>query len=662
MQNTSQQRKERKQKQQQKIKKQITAQPAQPINNIVPAAGTKTAPPSAADSAQNTFTKNSDYFLIGGIVLFVLIVILQKVFSRTRTGSGNGDQHGTASWAKYGDMKELVTDYQAGQIEVAKVKDFGIFPRLVTLPPPLALRHVLIAAPTGVGKSRSYFLPNVYNAGATSFIATDPKSELWELTAFNQTRPIRFAPAEPDNSAPFNFITYCPDVEGAENCAEAIVHSKGQGKSDFAHWTNAEEKILTAVFLYVAHSDAPTPLHAYKLLSSGIQTVCDTLLSSTNADVVDLATSYADEDAKFQGSILSGLTGKLKFLQNPAIKRFTSSSAEQFDFTQLRERPTQLFWCMAEADVDKLQPLTAIFFAVAMRQLVEAESRKIPVNLFFDEFANIGKIKNFENKISIFRGQGIALSAALQSISQLETVYGATAAATILENFTTLLILDSLKAKTAEEFSKALGEYTYTEETESKSKSGGLFSKKVSDSSSIKHHARRLMTADEVRRLHKKKIIILTGNLKPIMAKRLFFKNPPAEKLAIKVKTLRCPAELIPLPHYERTELKAKGKEAKTETKPAAATLAKKIEAGMNASPEQVAALLQRKPQPKQEAKPAAVEAETETVVKARNGKVFQRVEKLEKPEFSVDDLYDEEPEIEVLDYDSIHAEIEEAA
>jgi type IV secretion system protein VirD4 len=660
MQNTSQQqRKKQKQKPQQKNKKAITGEASQPKQVIMPApppVRTTTAP-SGIDAVQNSFTKNSDYFLIGGFLLFVLIVILQKVFSKSRTGSGNGDQHGTASWAKYGDMKELVTDYQAGQIEVAKVKDFGIFPRLVTLPPPLALRHVLIAAPTGVGKSRSYFLPNVYNAGATSFIATDPKSELWELTAFNQVRPIRFAPAEPDESASFNFITYCKDVEGAENCAEAIVHSKGQGKGDFAHWTNTEVKILIAVFLYVAHSDAPTPLHAYKLIAAGIQTLCDTLLSSTNADVVELATSYADEDPKFQGSILSGLTGKLKFLQNPKIQRFTSSSAEQFDFTQLRDRPTQLFWCMAEADVDKLQPLTAIFFAVAMRQLVEAESRKIPVNLFFDEFANIGKIKNFENKISIFRGQGIALSAALQSISQLETTYGPTAAATILENFTTMLILDSLKAKTAEEFSKALGEYTYTEETESKSKSGGLLNKKVSDSSSIKHHARRLMTADEVRRLHKKKIIILTGNLKPIMATRLFFKNPPAEKLAIKVKTLRCPAELIPLPHYERTELKAKGKGKEQENTPA--TLAACIVASTGARAERVDAMLQGKPQPKPAAKPT-VEAEQQTVIKAKSGKLIYKVEPLVEPDFTVEDLH--ESEMEVPDYDSIHAEIEKAA
>ncbi|KAF0248035.1 MAG: hypothetical protein FD167_2564 [bacterium] len=40
-------------------------------------------------------------------------------------------------------------------------------------------------------------------------ICTDPKSELWEKTSGVQKNPIRFAPTDPDNSAPFNFVPIC---------------------------------------------------------------------------------------------------------------------------------------------------------------------------------------------------------------------------------------------------------------------------------------------------------------------------------------------------------------------------------------------------------------------------------------------------------------------
>jgi hypothetical protein len=59
---------------------------------------------------------------------------------------------------------------------------------------------------------------------------------------------------------------------------------------------------------------------------------------------------------------------------------------------------------------------------------------------------------------------------------------------------------------------------------------------------------------------------------------------------------------------------------------------------------------------PKQLPKP---EVEAQTVIRTRSGKVIPRVEQLVEPSFSVDDLYDSEPEIEVPDYESIHEELE---
>ncbi len=522
-----------------------------------------TNPPNSRAAAERSAAPNAsgigfDFLIIVFAAVFLAFVVLKR-FKTAKTGNTGGDQHGTAGFAGLDEFAHFTTELLAGELKIGKVKDLGIFTRLVKLPKPNALQHTLIAAPTGVGKSRSFFLPNCYAAGRSSFIVTDPKGEIFDLTAFKQRNPVRFAPADPDNSAGFNFLLYCKDVDGAESCAEALVSANGSGTGD-SFWELTEQMVLTALFLHIAHTDVPTPAHAYELLQSGAETICQEIENSNTDAARLLLGDFVNLDQKGRGFILTALSAKLRFLANPQIRRFTGGSLDAFDFGRLKDKPTQVYWCLEEDDVAKLQGLTAVFFATAMRQMVKNKSRKVHVNLFFDEFANIGKIKNFQKKIAILRGQGIALSAGLQSVAQLEEVYGPAPAKTILENFVNVLILDSLKQETAEAFSKALGEYTYAEETESVSSGGGgILSSKATKSRSHKTHTRRLMTADEIRRLSKKKTILLSGNLRPILVERPMFATKPEEEKKAAAASLAkfkrtnqpCGRE-IPAPRYSR--------------------------------------------------------------------------------------------------------------
>jgi type IV secretion system protein VirD4 len=437
------------------------------------------------------------------------------------------DHHGTAGFAHVHEIKKLTTQFKAGDIKVGQVKDLVVLKQLVNLPKELALKHTLIVGPTGAGKSRSFFLPNCHDAGNSSFVATDPKSELWEETAYNNIKPIRFAPTDPDNSAPFNFVAYCKDIDYAESIAGAIVNAAAvTGDSKF--WAEAEEGLVTGLLLHIAHSEMPTAAHLHNLVTSGVEAVSKALEESEIKATRALSMSFVEAPDPNKKSIIQGLSGKLSWMNNPKVRRFTSSDTNAFNFGQLREKPYQVYWCLEQDDVVKLQTLSTIFFSCIITQLLKQKKGKVPVNLFFDEFANIGKIKNFENHITLLRGQGIAVNAGLQDISQLETTYSHAPATTILNNFNNKLLLAGMQGKTVEIFAGQLGNYTHVSNTESFSESGGFFNKKVTKSTGVDKHARPLMTPDELRRLGDEEIILISTNLRPVRMKRLFFTRPKA--------------------------------------------------------------------------------------------------------------------------------------
>ncbi len=147
----------------------------------------------------------------------------------------------------------------------------------------------------------------------------------------------------------------------------------------------------------------------------------------------------------------------------------------------------------------------------------------MPVCLFLDEAANIGKISDLETEIAVLRGRDISVVLGLQSYSQLEAIYGREKSQVILDNCTTKIILSGTDAETAERISKMLGERTLVEERTSYSQSDNGSSTNTSTAKS----ARRLMFANEVREIDRNEQLIISGNRKPIYHARFHYQGEP---------------------------------------------------------------------------------------------------------------------------------------
>ena len=157
----------------------------------------------------------------------------------------------------------------------------------------------------------------------------------------------------------------------------------------------------------------------------------------------------------------------------------------------------------------------------------------VPTYFILDEFANIGRIPDFDKKISTSRSRKISFSVILQNLDQLEAVYEKSHE-TIIGNCDTHLFLGSNSQKTVEYFSKALGEKTITRDNISVNKDRTDWKQGKSESDQIM--ARALMTPDELRRMDVDECIIYEKGLKPIKAHKYYYFKYPEGKLVSKYK------------------------------------------------------------------------------------------------------------------------------
>ena len=393
----------------------------------------------------------------------------------------------------------------------------------VALPRAEALRHGLILGGSGTGKSRAFFLPNAFQARGVSLVLTDPKSELWRMTSGTRERARRYAPADPDGSSCFNWIPLCADARLAEICARALVESGNTGGTEQA-WLDCEAALLSGTFAHASTLAEPTPLSAYRLITrQPVESLIETLLASSSEAAREQGMVFSGTSERMRGSILPVVAARLQFLRDRNVARFTSATLDPPDFAALRREPTALYWCLREADIARLRPLTALFFSLLLESLASGgeDGEGVPVTMLLDEWGNAGTVPNFATTISLARGRGVSLWLGLQSLSQLDARYGKEDARIIVANCGTKIALSGLDLESAELVSRSLGEATV--EGRSSSRHGTI---SPTYGATESEHGRRLLTPDEVRRIPEDRAIVLVGNRRPLMLPKLWHDAP----------------------------------------------------------------------------------------------------------------------------------------
>lgn len=375
-----------------------------------------------------------------------------------------------------------------------------------------------------------------------SYIFTDPKGELYDKTAgFLRSNGYNIKVlnlVKPQNSDGYNPLMHIASELDIDVIANTIVKGQSDGGKSDPYWDDMAEMLLKALIYYLI---ATRPEEEQNLAScaelvraannNGGSNLLTELISQLPYDHPSRMYYKSIEIApdKTYSSILSSLQSKLGKFDSKEIAELTST--DTIDFEQIANEKTAVYVISSDTHT-AYDFLLTIFFSQMIQQLYNyadenGGSLKVPAYFILDEFANIGKIPDFDKKISTSRSRKISFSVILQNIDQLEAVYEKSYE-TIMGNCDTHVFLGSNSFKTVEYFSKALGEKTIERDSisVSRDKQNWKTGKSVSD----QVMARALMTPDELRRLDNDLCIIFEKGIKPVKANKFYYFRHAMEK------------------------------------------------------------------------------------------------------------------------------------
>ena len=331
--------------------------------------------------------------------------------------------------------------------------------------------HDLIIGPTGGGKTRSYVLPNLLSS-AESFVVTDTKGSLRRQVGGSlERRGFRVLELDftnvlhsPWGYNPLRYIRWdsereCWNEQDIITVAAALVPVTSRTDP---FWDLSARNFAEALIGYTLDNlpqEEHTLVSVAKLFSEAETGVLDELMREYCTICPDSFAAMRWKSLqggrkadKTYSSILAILSQKLSNYSFGGVRQlFTNKN--QIDFAAISQEPTAVFVHVSDCDFS-LQNLMSLFYTQALQSLItEADSRpdnrlQIPVRLYLDDFANL-IIPDMDKTISVIRSREISVSIVLQSITQLEGLYGHDKAMTIIDNCDHLLYLGGQSVETA---------------------------------------------------------------------------------------------------------------------------------------------------------------------------------------------------------------------
>lgn len=407
--------------------------------------------------------------------------------------------------------------------------------------------NVLIVGGAGTGKSRFYIKPNVLQMNA-SFIITDPSGEmiasLGNVLVKNGYKIKIFNISNKRYSNTYNPLKYIRNAEDVNILITCLIDNttKGEGAGENQFFVDAEKLLYSACIFYLVDF---CPDESKKNFAGVMDMIISSNVDERNADSKSdldklfdklpkssLASKYYRAFKQAAGktlkSIIISCVTRLQPFLIPQIQNLTKT--DELELDKIGNERTALFIITPQADRTYSFLASILYSQLFMTLYDVAEKRKasigderlpIPVRCMMDEFANIGTVPAFDEKLATMRKYNISATVVLQNISQIEAMYQEKYR-TIIGNCTTNIFLGSSEKEVLEYYSALLGDETIRTKSTSNSNGG-----KSGSSISYSNTSRTVLKPDELGRLDPKKCITFTQNLRPVLDDKYKYEQHP---------------------------------------------------------------------------------------------------------------------------------------
>lgn len=425
--------------------------------------------------------------------------------------------------------------------------------------------HTITFGATRSGKSRTLVIQSIclQALAGVDIVSSDPKGELYQYT-FPYLQRLGYITYSLDFKTParsthYNFLYFIilalekNDISKAIQCCwdfvDGLVQEATKGEP---LWTNGEKALMAAGVMQVVYDNSlmglrlQYPNHTTEQLTELYYTThrhfqnCTNLfnyiskMASTNKptgrllleDIIDvlpdshpskLIMAIAESaPSKMRGSFITSALTTLRLFTDPNIAAITADTDDGF-----LDLPIKKAIFIILPDSKKTYYALASLFVNQYYQYLADEADelggRLPRNIEFnlDEFGNFSKMPDFDVKLTVGAGRGIHFNMYVQSKEQLVEKYGKEVASIILDNAHFWIYLKSGQ-ETCKMIEEKLGKYTVMSSSSSTSinDSGGLSTTINSGSSSTSTQlmARSLLTSDEVAKIARPYLLVLSDD------------------------------------------------------------------------------------------------------------------------------------------------------
>ena len=341
--------------------------------------------------------------------------------------------------------------------------------------------NVIVCGGSGSGKTMSISEPRLLETKTSSMIATVTKRRIatkyiplfkkrgYEILDLNFVNPL-------ESSCAYDPLEYVRSYSDITFLAKSIVKADPQKDNSSAdpYWDKAATSLLSAEIAYTlmmknnATFADVLEMHNNLILDEGNGTIRTSLdarfeniaLKDPTCFAVSCWKSFKNLPIRTAGCVFGTLNTTIDTIFSPEIRKMMATK-KKVDFERMATKKTILFVTTSAVN-PALHCFVNIFYAQAFKQLFEyAESRPdgvlpIPVHVLCDDFATGSRVLNFPEYISVFREKGLSVTLLLQSESQLDQMYGADNATSIINNCDSYIYLGGMDLKTAQNISLRL--------------------------------------------------------------------------------------------------------------------------------------------------------------------------------------------------------------
>lgn len=442
-------------------------------------------------------------------------------------------QHGSA---------RLVSAAQAG-LSRMKTPDtltlplgtYGFGGKLYGIPVTPTGQHMLVLGPTRSGKTSRIYLPFLLTIAdrpedrqQPTLVISDPKHELLGL-AGPRLRAGGYqihvvAPDQPTLSDQWNPLSSLHDAQGTLD--QSALWALVDGLVPKAHeadpyWIDNARLLLLGSCVAVGHAYGSQASLSQALAWSFRPTDTLAYLQSRDPHVAFLLSGLLEnvkENPRLLGTILSELPGKLAVWMAPQMLALYQNAGWDWSSVLAGGGLHAIF---VSATTEQ-SPIAQLFWRQALNALHQAQQRTghltRPALLLLDELGNIGPIPQFSRAVTTLAGAGVSIVAGLQSVAQLQSIYGPAESEVLLSNLPLRIVLPGLDSASGQWMSAHVGMGTQMVSQPHSSSDGR-------SSYSTSYVSRPVLTADEVSRLNVHSLLVqMLGNSATILRQRPYFK------------------------------------------------------------------------------------------------------------------------------------------